>query len=167
MTGRLPERFDPREAAREGLAGTGAVPVAAMPRLAPLLVRAAGEAQVALAACRDPAGWCVIEGRVTARVEAPCQRCLEPMTLALDAPVALAVVESDAQAGQLPEAYEPLEVPPGAAVALATLVEDELLLALPAYVRHPEGQCQAAGLRSPPGREPRRPFAALERLRRY
>jgi uncharacterized protein len=170
MIGRLPERLDPREAARNGLAGSGAVSLAALERLADLLVEPYGQAEVVLAARVDEGGWHVLEGRVAAAATALCQRCLEPMAVTLDAPFVLAAVDDDVQAAELPEPYEPLCVKECESIALADLVEDELLLVFPAHVRHPAARCRAAHgeeERAPGNGVLRRPFAALETLRRH
>ena len=109
-----------------------------------------------------PTGAVAIAGNVRARIEAQCQRCLEPFELALDVPIQLLVSTGD----------EAIEAPPGWEITdlemhprLVDLLEAELLLALPMAPRHAPGDCPA---RLPQAEEEGRvrPFAQLGRTRR-
>lgn len=162
MTGGLPERLDPREAARADFACQGTLNTSAMTRLRAALAAPEATVSVELSARADRDGWCVLEGCAGAVVRLTCQRCLEPMDVALSAPFALAVVEGDAEIAGVPARYEPLCVGAGEAVTMAGLVEDELLLALPTYPRHAAGECASTAATADPA--PRRPFVALKDL---
>jgi uncharacterized protein len=76
---------------------------------------------------------------VAAKVRLVCQRCLEKMDWPLEVKFSLALVHDDDEAAALPAEYEPLLWPDGSG-SLAALVEDELLLALPAVPRHVDPQ---------------------------
>ena len=90
-----------------------------------------------------------IKGALQTGIELVCQRCLEPLRLALDVTVSLGLVHGEAEADRLPEEYEPLLVPEGV-IRVADLVEDELLLALPRIPRHEDARdCEANGYRAP------------------
>ncbi len=152
----LPERVEPYRLARQGRTLRGAVAAASLPRLAEAVSALEGDAEAELGFALDAAGVPHATGRVRARVRLVCQRCLEPMTLAIDAPLRVGFARSEAAAAALPEAYEPVVVGAEEELALAGLVEDELLLALPIVPRHAAGEpC--------PGRER---LAALARAAR-
>ncbi len=105
---------------------------------------------------------------VTAAVKLVCQRCLQPMTVELrsETDVAFAVAESES----LPGGCELIAGDPKR-VDLAALVEDELLLALPAIPRHASGEtCELPGTAAaeePAAPEMRRPFAGLKDLLKH
>jgi len=110
-----------------------------------------------------------VEGRVTATLLLRCQRCNDVLQLPVSSAFTLAVVAGLDEAAQLPEAYEPL-LPEESEIDPAALVEDELLLAVPAVPRHPAGTCEppANTLVELPDAAPAQdnPFAVLEALRR-
>ncbi|MCB1735915.1 MAG: DUF177 domain-containing protein [Gammaproteobacteria bacterium] len=83
-----------------------------------------------------------ISGSVKTRVSMPCQRCLEPMSIDIDARVHLGIVIAEAQIDRLPTEYEPLLIGEDL-IDPAVLVEDELLLALPLAPRHEPQDCPA------------------------
>jgi uncharacterized protein len=139
MLNRLPELIDPLLLVekREGFKGT--IAIAKMKRLASLLVEASGSAELEIQFGRDSAGLAIATGTVSAVVRLQCQRCLEPMDFQVDSKFTLGVVASLSEASQLPDNYEPLIADQGR-LSLAELVEDEILLALPAIAMHTE-QC--------------------------
>jgi uncharacterized protein len=64
------------------------------------------------------------------------------MPLDVDASVCLGMVTSPEAARELPGEYEPL-VMTAEPVSIASVVEDELILALPIVALHPQGACVA------------------------
>jgi uncharacterized protein len=72
---------------------------------------------------------------------------MQNMNYSVNAQVSLAVVETNTQAEHLPERFEPLLVNPDADsndnVSLTELIEDELILALPAVALHKVQDCPA------------------------
>jgi uncharacterized protein len=98
-----------------------------------------------------------------------CQRCLGPVKIALHAEPHLAWVKTDEALAALPEEYDPLLSADGR-VALADLVADELLLALPLVPRHEGGTAcrdlpEAAAESATPDEERKKPFAELAKLK--
>ena len=89
---------------------------------------------------RDEQGLRVMAGRVRCRLGLVCQRCLGAKILDLDIPVALAIVANEEAVSHLPERYEAL-IMTNEPLHLVTLIEDELLLALPTVAYHEEGEC--------------------------
>lgn len=111
-----------------------------------------------------------IGGHLETAVEMICQRCMEPMLIPLVVDFRLGLVHSEAQALELPQGYEPLLIVEDE-IAIAELVADELILALPLVALHKEvRQCEALGFTLPTGEEPpvgaekAHPFATLSTL---
>src|SRR5205814_1798174 len=73
----------------------GRMPVKKLPRLAAALASDQGEVKVELTAGRDAARRVMVTGRIDAELTLTCQRCLEPVTLAVHAEPELAWVTSD------------------------------------------------------------------------
>ena len=136
------------------------VALADLDRIRPLLRRDAGTARGQFRFHRENAAP-VAEGHVSATLTLTCQRCLGEMTLPIDADSKLAFV---AGAGvEAPESREPVVTTDGQ-VSLATLIEEELLLALPLAPMHSDtDRCRASP--ETHADEPRhRPFAGLREL---
>ena len=141
----LPEHIYPLRLARHGETLAGSVGLGQMPRLAALLYEKGGAADIALSFGRSDDGQACVCGRIDAGLALLCQRCLEPMRIDVGREVSLALVAEDTEAAALDARYEPLLVG-DEPVPLAGLIEDELILALPDFSRHPDGQCEM-----PPG----------------
>lgn len=174
----MKERFDPCALellafCRSGATLQGAWPQAGMVRLAGSLA-APGDADVAWSASGQ---WRPVTGgeaevwlRLTAgtNVLLECQRCLQPMTQALQVDRAFRFVRGEAEAARLDEELEDdvLELPPR--LDLHALVEDELILALPLVPRHAECPAPLLLPQDAPAEDIQRasPFAALGVLRR-
>jgi uncharacterized protein len=168
MSGGLPALVEPFGCVERGVRFQARIPLAGLPRLREALAGDDGDATVDLAFGRDAEGHATLTGRVQAALALRCERCLEPLTLDVDAPLALGLVETDAEAARLPAELDPLVVEGG--LSLAEVVEDELILAVPIVPRHGEGTCPSRlAERYRPGPEAPReesPFAVLERLKR-
>jgi len=163
----LPEKFNPWRIAAENGSLNGTLALAALPRLAVALDRAEGRVAVALITGIDGQGIRFIKGNLSTTVELTCQRCLGLLRQPLEVPVSLGLVRDEAEIDRLPDEYEPLLIAEGGSAAVADLVEDELLLALPQIPRHDDvRECAADNEVRPgePGPERRQPFAALASL---
>jgi uncharacterized protein len=160
-----PDRVDPWRFAELGKELRGRVGLMDLGRLAPSLV-AGGDAEYHLRFGLDAEGRAIVEGHVTAELRVQCQRCLGAMTLPVNSRFALAFVRGPDEANALPDCYEPAWSEDGL-IRPIELIEDELILCLPAVPLHPEGGCAppadegeaqaAAGTESP--------FAILASLR--
>lgn len=137
MSNRLPEFVDPLHLVERCQGFKGTIELAKMKRLASLLAEPVGHADLEILFARDSAGLALATGKVKALVRLQCQRCLKPMDFVVDSEFCLGVVSSLAEARSLPDNYEPLVVDQGS-ISLAELVEDEILLALPAIAVHTE-----------------------------
>ncbi|GAB4351460.1 MAG: 23S rRNA accumulation protein YceD [Immundisolibacter sp.] len=156
--------MDPRDWARTGRQETGDLPLSQLPRLCACLESTAGAARVTLAGEMLPGRGPALIGEVRCTVTLRCQRCLEPFELTLQAPVRLVAVHDEAAGQRLPDDVAPLICAEEQEVAMAELIEDELLLALPDYPHHADGQCQPATVPAQPTAK-RQPFAVLAALK--
>lgn len=167
MSDRGIERISPRQWAAQGRLLQMSLPLSGMARLVASTRAVEGDAQIDLCFSMDEERRAIIRGSVSALVVLQCQRCLGELRVRLVTDTALAVVVSEDQARQLPESYEPL-VLSEESVSLNELVEDELLLSLPAFPVHQEGDCKAPEFSSEASEESpvrENPFAVLADLK--
>lgn len=122
----------------------GTIPLAELTRFreAVLAIPEGGACRVRLDFSADSQRRRIVRGELEADVELECQRCMTGMGTTLRSSFELGVVSSDEKARQLPAELEPF-VTDGETLDLWTMVEDELLLALPAYPLHERDDCPA------------------------
>ncbi|MEJ2644859.1 MAG: YceD family protein [Gammaproteobacteria bacterium] len=163
----LPDHIAAMALARTGAHFAGRLPLARMPRLGEALLDSSGEVAVDLHLGTDDERVRYLTGRIRGELTLQCQRCLEPMALAVDIDVRLGLVDGLDEAQRLPEGYEPLVVEAGK-VALSELVEDELLLALPVVPKHGDAsECRVIESEEDTVEEAREnPFTVLADLKR-
>jgi uncharacterized protein len=195
MSGASHNPIDPWRACRRGLSFSGAATLSDMPRLASAVLglgpeRAGqeepgqkepvlnlstdeGAAFYELRFDRDLRGRAIVAGRVRANLRLQCQRCLDEVAIPTDVPIELALIARDEDAADLPDHLDPLLVTEEGLIPLE-IVEDELLLAIPAVPRHAR-DCGASHTDNAPKPsiadaeakqdERRRPFAVLAGLK--
>ena len=176
MSQRLPEFIEPYRLADNQRILKGQLSISNMKRLASLLADNAGNVDIELAFSVDETGQANAKGRVHTQVRMQCQRCMKTMEVPVDSKVSLAFVATEEQVKKLPSHYEPFIVEEE--TSLSGLVEDEIILALPAVPLHEPEQClvqeQYSGYvkdttakRDAEGNTDRpNPFAVLEKLRK-
>ena len=164
MLEQLPVIIEPLRLAEAGRQLHGRLPLAGFSRLAPVLHEMRGEVEVEIEFGKDELHIAYLRGHLRTRLQLICQRCLQPMTLPVDAEFALGLVTTDEAADQLSVQYEPLMV--SGPMDLAGIIEDELILAVPFVPLHPMGQCPAQSGQGPhqDDKAPH-PFAVLARLK--
>lgn len=153
MSAALPKFLDPWRAVRNGLAFAGDVSLEQLPRLAAVVscgktgrrTGARGAVDYRLRFEYDQDRRALALGRIRSSLRLPCQRCLGDVEIALDVRLRLGLVMTEQAIENLPDDIDPLLVTDARIDTLA-LIEDELLLALPAIPRHAEGLCQPPGL---------------------
>ena len=136
-----PELLYPLRLARGRESLAGGVGTEQMRRLAEMLLEGAGWADFELRFGHDDGGQACVLGRIQAKLKVLCQRCLEPMDITVERQVRLALVRDDTQAAQADAGYDPLLLG-DRPISLSGLVEDELILAMPNFPRHPRGECE-------------------------
>ena len=134
MLDRLPEFIDPLHLADKRGALKGQIPLKSLDRLAEMLVNDTGTVNVDLFFGRE-GRLAKVEGHIETVLELECQNCLEAVKFPIDCTIKLGVVTSIDQANRLPEDYEPLLVEEEK-ILLKNIIEDEILLILPAFPKH-------------------------------
>jgi len=115
---------------------------------------------------RDPLAGDCVELSVQAVLPLQCQRTLENFALPVKFVQRLGLIRDEEQEQGLPGGFEPVLVPESGLVAVADLIEDELILAVPAIPVKPGGEAVEASFG--PNQEERAqasPFAALSALK--
>lgn len=170
LNGPIPPHVDPRKLADRGATLEGSVPLSNLARLCDPLADDAGAVRVKLLFDRDERRSVVIHSELDAEVKMVCQRCLELVSLPLHSETLYAVVKEGADTQSLSKSYEVLEVGEDP-LDVMTLVEDELLLALPIVPTHDPDVCQQPAVKDEPQSSedevPRsNPFSVLAQLKR-
>lgn len=83
----------------------------------------------------------LITGSLTGQMPFRCQTCLNPFIDQLHIEVRLAHVLSEEKEINVPDGFEALVID-RQDVTLVEILEDDILLSLPAFPKHPVGQCE-------------------------
>lgn len=140
----LPKSVDPYRLAENNSTLEGMVPLSGLGRFreAVLGLPEGAQCRVRLSFTMDGERRRLVKGELEAPVQLECQRCLGPMEATLSSSFVLGLVTSDEQAQQLPKELEPFLTEDFSA-DLWSMVEDELLLVLPAFPLHERSDCPA------------------------
>jgi uncharacterized protein len=160
----LPETVEPVGLADAGRSFRGEIALSDLGRLAPMLSDNGGRLQVSLVFRRDQRRIRVLDGSIDGEIHLICQRCLEPLPWPLHLRFSLGIVTDEAGIDRLPDGYEPLLIQ-GEPLKTAEVVEDEILLAVPAAPMHEGAQRCDSGYRNRPVTERDNPFAVLDKLK--
>lgn len=170
--GQLPGTIDPIQLAERGAQLTGTLPLKSMPRLAQGSLEGSGDVMVDLAFERQEGEKVfVMHGALCLRLRLTCQRCLEAMDLEIKAAPWLILQKP----GERLERHEgEADIVADKPIPLSSLVEDELLLAMPMVPMHAPDQCptkvRAASVARVAADQGRRggknPFSVLSRLKK-
>lgn len=133
----LPRQGDPRKFAQQGISLQGLIPVIALSRIVDVVQQPTGEIQVDLMFGLSEEKKKVVVGHASADLSLMCQRCLSPVTVSVESNISLGIVWDEEHAKALPEYLDPWIVGEGAA-DLYDMIEEELLLSLPAVAYHEE-----------------------------
>lgn len=137
--GPLPKRVNIRKAVTRKASYSGQLSAAELPEYESCLQGL--DSPVALQAefGEDEEDQQFIAVSLRARVILECQRCLEPVEVALESKSRLALVPGDEQARHISAGYEPLIAVDE--VDLWQIGSEELALAMPVVAYHPSGEC--------------------------
>jgi len=160
----LPAQIEPLGLADAGRSFRGEVPVSKLSRLLPCLSSADGVLNVQLDFRLDERRIRTLKGTIDGTLKLVCQRCLKGLQFPIDVSLCLGVVTSEADIDRLPEGYEPLLVS-GEPLRTCDVVEDEVILALPAFPHHGGEQTCVMTYENPPLPEKDNPFSILEKLK--
>ena len=136
--------IDSLEFARSGGEIRGEVPVTELGRLAESLHDRDGRLHFALAGLTDGRQRPRLRLKVAGSLNLSCQRCLGSLQHDVEQESSLLLLEAGV-AGESAGVDDLDAVAADAELDVWSLVEDEVLLALPIAPRHAEGACQAAG----------------------
>jgi len=141
-----------------------AVPLAELAALRPVRAGVGGSVEGRAHFTREQ-GLAVAQIAMKGVATLECQRCMQPMQIALDSHVRVALVGSEADIERVPEDLEPV-LAPGGRTSIGELIAEELLLSLPIVALHEEEKsCAAVPADTAPGApETQRPFARLDEL---
>ncbi len=173
MSARQPEMVNVARLIAAGRQLQGRLPLQTMDRLGEMLVENKGEVEYNLHFVRDDQNRQMITGELVATVVMQCQRCLAPVSIQVQRSMAWECVWSEAQFPNIAAGHDPylMEESP---VALAGLVEDEMILSLPLVARHeaheactpPQFSGGEDGRQDEPDTREPHPLADLARLKR-
>jgi uncharacterized protein len=138
LTEPLPRTVNPAQLATEGRVLEGSIPISRLERLADYLSESEGEVQFRLRFKKRKDRRIQITGSVTATVTMSCQYCLKPVSLAIEAKIALLIVSDESnekEAAQL-ESDLDLMLMEGDKLEVVDIIEDDLILSLPMVARH-------------------------------
>lgn len=138
MHQKLPKEIAPLRLAQNGLKLTGQLAVADMPRLQQSLRSDEGVIKVNIAFDMDEIDTPYMRGEFATTVSMTCERCMTAMTVDLNVNSLLAIVINEQKIAGLAEQYDPWLLKSSDDVSLSSVVEDELILALPLVPRHDE-----------------------------
>jgi len=166
MSDQLPDTIKPQSLIDTGGHLSGFRKLADMERLSSQLVSNDGVVEARLDFGRDSQGIRFVKGRLKTELALTCQRCLDTMRYPVDLAISLAIISTEDKAEELPEQYDPL-VLDSQLLSLTTLIEDEVILALPIVAMHPEAECteHMAKQTDDEGADKPHPFAALAELK--
>lgn len=169
---RLPFHVDPFRFAHDAVELESQLPMTQMERLSTLLYQPEGMITVNLAFSVDILGVSTLLGSVQAGLDLVCQRCLEPMHVGVDVPLALGFAHSATELEQIPSHLESVQVE-GGQINLLVLLEDEIMLALPQIPRHAENECplqhkhESVNSEDPRPEKRENPFSILAGLKKF
>ena len=136
MSGLPQQLVDPFKQASLGAEYCGELPFDKMPRLRALLAeKSEGSVSYRLRFSQPRGRQYRLVGEVEAVVSLPCQRCFRSSQHKIGGEFRFALLETEAGIESLDEEWEPLVVG-DERISLVELLEDELLLSLPAVALH-------------------------------
>ncbi len=162
----LPKQIDPIHLAQQSVVLKGEISFEDMPRLQNGLYDKQGEATFEWSFTQDNDKRTFIQGWIRATVGLVCQRCLQPVMWVINQNIGLMLLTQQLTEDDLPDGYEALELEHNP-VQLISLVEDELILALPIVAFHdvcPDNQYQQVETWDK-FREQNNPFGSLKNLK--
>ena len=159
-----PQFIKPILLAEQGEILAGKLQINALQRLTNLLCNNKGMVDFRLDFNNNEQGFVSIVGEFRVTLELACQRCLQPFVIPLQNGISIGIVASKDEADHLPGNYEPLILTTDQ-IPLLTLIEDEILLALPIAPAHEIDQCPATESTEKSSINKRNPFAELKDLK--
>ena len=137
MHQKLPIEIDPFRLAKQGLILEGKLALSTLPRLVELLENADGDVDVKMYFdINKMLATPTMVGHFKTSLPLICERCLNPMNFDVNVQCKLAIMNREKEMESLAEKYEPWVIENSAPVLLSTVVEEELILAIPLVPKH-------------------------------
>jgi len=140
--GRQAGRFDAYRLARERDLLEGTVDVSTLPRVADRLAAVSAPIGWRIQGASDAVGRPALTVSLDGEVSLECQRCLGPLAFPIASQTKLLLARDDAEAARLDEDSDAEVVLAQSPLDPLTLVEDELVLAIPFAPRHEDEACE-------------------------
>lgn len=138
-----PRRFDPFRLARERAVAEGSVDPRRFPRTADLLSEGPASIRWRIDGTADASGRPALCIELKGAVTLTCQRCLVDFEWPIDQRTEVLLAREEREMAVLDAESGSEVVQVSGPVDPLTLVEDELVLALPFAPRHPDGACDS------------------------
>ena len=136
MLEELPRFIDPKQLALQNAYLTGEVALAQLKRLHDSLCEIQGMVKIEWIFALDNKQRPTIQGSIQAQLPMLCQRCLQPLQWTIDTQIALVVFNSEPHPNEeLLIEYEIITLNHDR-LSLLSLIEDEIILALPIVAKH-------------------------------
>lgn len=135
----IPDYVDARKIFAQQAVIKGTIPVSRLTRFCELVTATQGDVQVTMKFALDESNKRIIQGELDTQAQVICQRCLEPMQIALHDEFTLAVVDSESQSESLPKDLDPW-ICEDIKLVLAEVIEEQLILCMPIVSYH-ENNC--------------------------
>ena len=168
MSANVPEMVDAWRMVAARRSFEGSVPLSALARLQGLLIDPQGEVRFALQFDSDPLlKVAYVELRIDAELPLECQRSLQRFLFPVNMVQRLGLIRDEADEAGLPPEFEALLVPQDGMLRPLDMVEDELVLAIPAVPMDPAGEPVERDWPAPEDELAKAsPFAALASLKK-
>ena len=136
MYQQLPKKIDPFRYAQNGSKLVGKLQASNMSRLSSALNDKEDIVSVDMLFDVDEEGTPYLSGKFTSPLTLICERCMNKMLLTVKTECLLALIRNEHKIESIAEQYEPWIINGNKLVELSSIVEDELILALPLVPRH-------------------------------
>jgi uncharacterized protein len=138
----LPKRLDAKRFVDDEAVLTGSLDVNLFERFQEAVEDVNGAVDYKLAFQRDVGNHMFIDGECSTKATLVCQRCLDAVVVDVQGEFQIGLAFSDEKAKHLPKHYEPAIMDHNGNIDPWELVEDELILALPMFAYHADGECE-------------------------
>lgn len=136
MRQHLPKEIDPFRFAHTKREISGRVSLVELTRLTESLLSTDGEVEFRMQFDIDDTGTPFMQGRFKTTLSLTCERCLQELVLPMEIDSLLGLIRHEKLAEKLSEQYEPWVVNDAELTDPVTVIEDELILALPLVPKH-------------------------------
>lgn len=136
MRHHLPKEIDPFRFAHNGRELDGSIDIADLTRLAGSLKEKSGQVSISMQFDIDATGTPFMRGHFEATLSLTCERCMEELLYPMQIDTLLGLVKNEKMATTLAEQYEPWLIEDRDPIDPITVVEDEMILALPLVPKH-------------------------------